>query len=197
MSSRELWLSFLLGLLLLFPWLLRQQITFGDALIGFNYAAHQLSWYVPSVSMPWHFYISKLPEMLSWAGVVIVVISFLWVVYKRDRFALHCVLAVGLIIIWHSFYRYKETRLVMAMLPFIAVPSAVAITQLIPKKIYFLYYGLTLSVLVLAAVLTYFQVQPYFQHQVANGYPSFLEAMQHLRQVSKPDSIIVGGVLSI
>ena len=192
LRSRELWLSFLLAIVLLLPWLLRQQMTFGDAFIGFRYAANQLSGYLPGVSMPWYFYLLGLPKMLSWAGLLIVGIGFFVAIYKRDRFVLHCMLAVGVIIIWHSFYRYKETRLVMAILPFVAVPAALAITQLMPKKIRFLHYGVAVSALVLVAVLAYFQVRLNFQYQITNGYPSFLQAMQRLKNVSKPDSIVVG-----
>src|SRR5882724_2363055 len=96
-ARRRLWsqaffLSPLTATPLLALWFMREYATFGDPLAGLRKASSQLQVYLPSVSMPWHYYLTRMPALLSpeitilFAGGVVVA---LW---RRDRFALHNVL---------------------------------------------------------------------------------------------------------
>jgi len=95
MWSKHFFLSPCAGLLVVVPWLFRQQFTFGNALVGMQEAATQLQVYRPDVSMPWYFYLVHLPEMFSPGLTVLLVIGIIWMVWKRERFGLHCDLGVG------------------------------------------------------------------------------------------------------
>ena len=63
--------------------------------------------YMPGVSMPWHFYIDRLPAMLSPAVAVLFVAGVAWALRKAGGFELHNVLAAAVILLWFSCYRYK------------------------------------------------------------------------------------------
>jgi hypothetical protein len=65
LASRTFFLSPLAALALLLPWLIREYVTFGNPLAGLKQASHQLQDYVPSVSMPWNYYLGRMPFMLS------------------------------------------------------------------------------------------------------------------------------------
>lgn len=192
LRSRDFLLSAILAIVLMSPWLIRQQLTFGDALIGFFYASHQLSWYLPGVSMPWNYYLSALPNMLTVPGIALVIVGTVWAVYRKDRFALHCAAAVGVILVWLSFYRYKEPRLIMAVMPFMAVLGALAVARVLSSRARMLRHAVILFLLLLVAVPSQFAVRRALAEQRTLGYPSFLDAMKYLKQVSSPDSVIVG-----
>ena len=192
LCSREFLLSTFLAIILMLPWLIRQQLAFGDPLIGFRYASSQLSWYEPGVSMPWSYYLSALPQMLTVPGVALVLAGLALAICRTDRFALHCALVVGVILLWHSFYRYKEPRLIMAVLPFLAVLGALAVSRIVSPQNRMLRYAVILSLLLLVAVPSQFMERRGLRQQHTLGYPSFLDAMQYLKRVSRPTSVILG-----
>jgi 4-amino-4-deoxy-L-arabinose transferase-like glycosyltransferase len=191
--SPSLFLSPFLGLAVVFPWMLRQQFTFGNALVGVQQSSTQLQVYMPDVSMPWDFYLAQLPEMLSPSLALLLLIGIGWTVWKRERCGLHCLVVCVGILLWFSFYRYKEVRLITSILPFMAVLAAVGLV-----KAFFPVPLSWRSVAVLALLLegifavNFRATQPTFQYRTTLGYPSFLNAMQFLREHSSPDALVIG-----
>jgi len=121
LKSRIFWLAPVAAIVLNAPWLFRQYVTFGDALVGFKTASGQLQAYLPGVSMPANFYFEQLPTTLSWPVLILFVLGT-WTILRSKSstnwmLLLVCVFFWG----WFSGYRYKEVRLISAMLPFLAI----------------------------------------------------------------------------
>lgn len=176
------------GLALLAPWLLRQQWAFGDVLIGFRQASQQLQIYAPEVSMPWHFYLVRLPELLSPATTLLLLLGVAWAVWRRHGPTLNASLVIGGLLLWFSAYRYKELRLITSILPFAAVVAAAGIAQILPGRA-------RLLLVPLAAAIFWWNhslVQPVFENWLALGYPPFLEAMELVRGRSSPEAVVLG-----
>jgi 4-amino-4-deoxy-L-arabinose transferase-like glycosyltransferase len=181
------------GVLMLVPWLLRQQFTFGNALVGMQQAAIQLQVYRPDVSMPWYFYLMRLPGMLSPGVAVLALIGAIWTVWKREWFGAHCLGACAVILGWMSCYRYKEARFAMAILPFMAIMAAVGLTKpFFPMQGSLRSWAVLVPLLVSLFVINFRANRPIFRSQVTLGYPSFLDAMRFLREHSSPDAEVIG-----
>jgi Alg9-like mannosyltransferase family len=190
LCSRRFIFSPLVALVVLAPWFIREQITFGDALIGLKRSSTQLLVYLPRVSMPWHFYLSGLPEMLSLV-VVFFGLGIVWAAWRRDRFGLHCFAVAAGILVWFSCYRYKETRLVTSVLPFVAIVAALGVTRLLATP------SVRRSVVIPAAIaavfgLSFFETRATFTHSVTAGYPAFYVAMQFVRTYASVKGVVVG-----
>lgn len=191
--SRPFFLAPGLGLLAIAPWLVRQYVVFGDPLIGAREAATQLQRFLPHVSMPWHFYVSQMPELLSIPLAVLVLAGTVWAVLRRDRFALHCLLACAVVLVWMSLYRFKELRMAMSVLPLLSIVAAVGLTRplhgkttslraiAVPAVALGLLFALQLNAIPSATRAT-----------VTLGYPSFLDAMAFVRAHSTHDAVVVG-----
>lgn len=191
--SKAFVVSPFLGLALLTPWLLRQQLTFGSALAGFRGATAQVQAFQKK-AMPWYFYLVHVPEMLSWIPTVLLLLGIVWAVRQRERFALHCLLAALTIIGWFSGYGYKGTRLVTSVLPFLAILAALGLTkQLLPKRLGKpqVYGGLALC-LSLVFVMNFLETRESFTYRAALGYPAFLQALKFLREHTAHDAVLVG-----
>jgi len=186
-------LSPFLGLAVVLPWMLRQQFTFGNALVGVKQSSTQLQVYMPNVSMPWDFYLAQLPEMLSPGLALSLLIGVVWAAWKRERCGLHCLVICAGILVWFSFYRYKEVRQITSILPFMAVLAAVGLVKsLFPVRL--LWRSVAILTLLLAGIfaMNFRFTRPTFQYRATLGYPSFLDAMQFLREHSSPDALVVG-----
>jgi 4-amino-4-deoxy-L-arabinose transferase-like glycosyltransferase len=174
------------ALALVAPWLVRQHWAFGDALIGFRQASQQLAVYMPGVSMPWHFYLTRLPGLLSPTTAGLMVIGVASAVWRRDGAALNCALVIAGVVLWFSVYRYKEMRLITSILPFAAVVAASSVAELPRGR-----QRLLLVPLVAAIFLwNHLLVRPVFA-RMTNGYPRFLEAMEFVRGHASPDAVIL------
>lgn len=190
--NRWCFLSPIAALLVILPWLMRQYVTFGNPLAGFKWASKQLQSYVPDVSMPWHFYLGHLPANLSLPIALLFLAGLAWTISKRDRFALHCVLAAAFILVWFSCYRYKEDRLASSALPFVAViagaglASAAAFLRPMTRAV------VISAVLAGIFVLNFRVTRSFLQHSITLGYPSFLDAMAYLRVHSSPSATVLG-----
>lgn len=194
--NRDFFVSPLVGLLIVLPWLVRQQLTFGDPLIGFKIASGQLQAYLPNTSKPLDFYLQYLPEMLSWPGVALFLIGIVWTLVTRNRFALYCLMNVLFIFLWFSFYRYKSMRLVFAFLPFAAILTAYGLTRLFSwaSVLNRLKYPMVPVCVVLAglAVHSYVVTTLHLRQISALGYPSFKHAMEFLERNTDTTSVIMG-----
>jgi len=191
--SRSFRLSPLLGLAILAPWFIREQLTFGDALIGMKQASAQLQVYQMGISMPWHFYVARVPEMIGSMLTPFLVLGIVWTVWTRDRLGLHCLaVAVGIVASVSS-YRYKEIRLVTFVLPFVAILVSLGLTQpLFLARRTWRSHALLAVLLGGALVANWFATRYVFRQVVTLGYPSFLPAMQFLREHTARGAVLVG-----
>jgi 4-amino-4-deoxy-L-arabinose transferase-like glycosyltransferase len=188
-GSRAFLLAPLVGLLVVAPWFARQAAVFGDPLVGVREASMQLQRYLPGLSMPWWWYLASLPAMLSWPTVLLLGVGAAAAVRRRDRFAIHCLVVVGCVLAWFSCYRYKEPRLVSAMLPAAALLAALALTRApvgpAPR-------AALAGILTAIALLNVAATRPVFAGVRTLGYPAFLEAMAFVRRHSAPDALLIG-----
>ncbi len=191
LRSPHAWLAPLVAVAVVAPWFAHQALTFGDPLVGLRRASGQLQVYLPGVSMPWHAYLSGLPAMLTAPTLAALVLGVAWAVWRRDAFALHCVVVVAFVLLWFSAYRYKEPRLVSAMLPAAALLAAVGVTRGLtgdrPQRLGLAVAGALLGVVALGAL----SARDRLSRFVTNGYPSFLQAAEFLRAHSEPSALVV------
>jgi 4-amino-4-deoxy-L-arabinose transferase-like glycosyltransferase len=190
--TRTFFLSPLAGLLVLVPWLIRQYVTFGNPLAGLKKASQQLQVYLSDVSMPWHFYVDRLPAMLSIPIAVLFLAGVIWAFVKGDHFARDSALAVAVILVWFSCYRYKEDRMVSSALPFMAVLAAIALTKATVRLRPVVRVAALGVVLTGLFVLNFRATRLVFENTFTLGYPSFLDAMAFLREHSNPGTVVLG-----
>lgn len=187
--SLQLLAGMLSGAVVLGPWFVRQQLTFGDALIGVKISSTQLQVYMPHLSMPWSVYLTNLPHMLSPVTVGLLAAGTAWALWQRDRFALYSVaVAVG-ILVWFSSYRYKEARMVSSALPFLCVVAAVPLTRVPSPRARL---AVAVAVVLGTFAWNYTRTQPVFEGVITNGYPPLLRALQYAKAHSDRDAILVG-----
>ena len=192
-QSPSFFLSPLVGLVLVLPWMIRQQLTFGNALVGVKQSATQLQVYRPGIAMPWDFYLTHIPAMLSPVLTLLLLLGVVWTVWKRERFGLHCLVVCVGILVWFSCYRYKEARQVTCLLPFMVTLAAIGLVRS-PFPVRFSWRSAAVLTLLLVGIFTanFISTHPTFQHRVALGYPSFTKAMQFLREHTSSDAVVIG-----
>jgi 4-amino-4-deoxy-L-arabinose transferase-like glycosyltransferase len=193
LRSRHALLAAGAGVLVVLPWFIRQQLTFGDAFAGLRQASQQLPLFSTDLSMPFYFYPWHLSDWLSPAVTVLLVAGAARLLWRGDRFARHAVVASAVIVVWMSCYRFKEMRQVSAVFPLLAILAAAGLREaLFASKL--TRASLTLAVVLLAGItaVEFRATRPIFRDRVPLGYPSFLRAMQFVRAHSSPDDVVVG-----
>jgi 4-amino-4-deoxy-L-arabinose transferase-like glycosyltransferase len=192
LRSRVFFGSPLVGLVVLTPWLVREYVTFGNPLAGLLKASHQLQDYSPGVSMPWNFYLRRMPALASIEIAALFAAGVIWVFWKRDRLAMHNALVAAMIVAWFSCYRYKEDRMVSSALPFLAMVAAAVLVQATARLRPLGRNAILAGVLAVCFFMNLRVTRPVFEHQVTFGYPVFLQAMAFLRENANPGAVVLG-----
>ncbi|WP_161626651.1 ArnT family glycosyltransferase [Desulfatiglans anilini] len=199
--NRHFFISPFAGIVLLLPWLLRQQFTFGNALVGFQIASGQLSAYLPGTTMPWWFYPACLPEMLSWPILLLTIPGLLCIYREKSGLGLHAVVTILFFLLWFSAFRYKEPRLITGMLPLMSIPAALGLREAQHRLTFLfrqpqtrraLFTVLAGAILLFTLILNYRATIPTIKTTVALGYPVFTQAMERLQAVSTPSDLVMG-----
>ena len=193
--SRAFFSTPLIAAGILAPWLIRQQVTFGDAFVGFKQASGQLQVYLPNVSMSWFFYLVNLPGMITWIGVSLMTVGVVWTLKKRNLLGLNCILVSIFLLTWFSFYRFKEVRLLTSILPFLAVLASLGAVEL--RKQFTPRVDPRLWGIVVALVLgtsSYLTTKPFFTQYVTRGYPVLNQAMSFIRNNSVEQAVIMSSI---
>lgn len=190
--SRLSIVSPLAAMLLLLPWLARQWLVFGTPLASFRKASRQLLLYAPGVSMPWHYYLDRLPSMLSPLLALLVFAGVLYAIWKRNSFALHSILASAFIVVWFSFYRYKEERLISAALPFMVLVAAIPLAKGFARGEAFTRYAAFAAAFALLFTVNFRATRAVFEYERAIGYPTLTDAMLYLRAHAEPGAQVLG-----
>jgi 4-amino-4-deoxy-L-arabinose transferase-like glycosyltransferase len=191
--SRAFVLGPLVALAVVGPWLIRQYVVFGDALVGFEQASTQLQLFLPGQSMPWYFYLVQAPAMVSLVPAVLFALGAWWAVRRRDRFALHCLLVCVTIVVWFSGYRFKEVRQITSILPFLAIVAALGTTRiLIADPPTWRSWATLATLLVAVSATSGVHTRAQLAGTAALGYPSFLDAMRFLRERTAPGALVAG-----
>lgn len=192
-GKRHFWISPFVGFALFLPWLVRQQIVFGNAIVGFEAASKQLEMFLPHLSTPWSFYLTHLPAMISWILCLPLIVGIVWAVQSRDRFALHCLFVVAFILVWFSVYRFKEVRQVTSTLPFLAMVAALGLTRATLPRTLTKRWMAGLAVFLVATLgLSFFANKAFLRNTVTLGYPSFTNAMRTLRRETPANGVLMG-----
>lgn len=191
LTTRHARLAPLAGLLVVAPWFARQAVLFGDPLVGVWRAGSQLQTYLPGVSMPATYYLGALPIMLSAVFAALLGGALIWILWERDRLGLDCLLVIAFLLGWFSLYRYKEPRLISALLPAAALLSAAFVSRsLLGGRR--LPAALALVLVGLLALLNAPRQRAAFAATRTLGYPSFLDAMAFVRRHSAADARLLG-----
>jgi len=192
LTSRQFVDAPLWGAAVLAPWLLREHITFGNALAGVARSATQLQVYAPALHMPWYFYFVQLPQMLSPPILAVTLVGVAWAIIGRERLALHCVLVAAVVLLWFSCYRYKEPRLVSSALPFLAVVAAIGLRRsVLPRRPTPLLTAILVALVALMTAGSFRMARPMLDLSVTVGYPAFIDAMRFIEARTGPDAVIV------
>jgi 4-amino-4-deoxy-L-arabinose transferase-like glycosyltransferase len=193
LKTRSFWFAPIWMLIIMAPWLIHQQMIHGDLLVGFKIAANQLSIYAPEVTMPWYFYLTNLTTMAGYPTETILLLSCVLVVYKKDLFGINCLVVLLFLLVWFSFYRYKELRLITSILPVVAV--LVGIFLRIIKENYLKEIDHSLIIggfLLLSIYFGYAHNNQIFMHNRTLGYPTLTEAMDWLQAQSDENDVVMG-----
>ena len=190
--SRAFFLSPLSAAPLLLPWFLREYSTFGDPLAGLRKASTQLQVYLPGISMPWHYYLKRMPALLS---------PEIAILFAAGA-AVGCMAARPLCTAQRP-GSGADPRVVQ-LLPLQGRPDRElgaslhrgggrarthrGAARLRPRA----RYVVVGTLLAGFAAVNYRAVRPVFQHTVTLGYPSFLDAMNFLRTHARPGATVVG-----
>jgi len=199
--NRHFFISPFAGIILILPWLLRQQVTFGNALVGFQIASGQLSAYLPGTTMPWWFYPAALPEMISWPILLLALPGLLCIYREKSGLGLHAVVTILFFLLWFTAFRYKEPRLITGMLPLVGIPAALGLREVRhrlalllkqPGRTKALFTVFAGAILLFTLILNYRATIPTIKSTVALGYPSFTQAMERLQAVSSRSDLVMG-----
>lgn len=192
LKSKTFWLAPFVGLLVQLPWLIRQQAKYGDFLKGFKYASGQLQAYIPGLEIPAYFYLVELPSMLTWPGLIFALAGLVWSLRQRNKFGLHATVVIIFLLVWFSAYRYKETRLITAILPFLGVAAGLGYGQLLPKvwKGFGNRWLAFLSIIAMT-VLSMMQTIPIFKTNRSLGYPSLKNTVQGTQKYLGPGTVLM------
>jgi hypothetical protein len=192
LKSKKFWIAPFVGLAIQLPWLIRQYSNSGDPLSGFRYAAGQLQRYAPEMSMPAHYYLAEMPAMLTIPILCLVLLGVAWVLKSSNKFGLQIVLVTLFLLSWFSAYRYKEFRLITAILPFLAALAGVGYSRVLGAH----WSGFRKPWVALIVVLSlgfysHYRLAPFFTHNRVVGYPSLQKSAQELSEFCTEESQIM------
>lgn len=194
--SKHFFLSPLVAVALVGPWLIRQQLVYGDALVAYRYAAIQVPNYNIAV-MPWYFYTTGLPSMISWLLTPILIAGIGYAVYRKDGFQLTLLFSSAFAFGWMHQYEYKELRLISAILPTLAVVAGIAIEKVflpLLSKLEDRQSAMDWILIGLGIIfcLNFYQSYSTMSNRVALGYPSLTNAMSWIQDNSDVDDVLLG-----
>jgi len=191
---RAQWLAVGVALLVLAPWLIREQLVAGSPFAGFRIAARLVpNW----ADMPWHFYLTTLPSVVSVPVVALAALGAFVTVRRRLSAGWTCLIVLGFVIGWHSRYGYKDPRFIAASLPFLAALAGIGAAQVIlPALAARTSRNVAngIGVTALAALLVWGALAQQTRIRAARtlGDPTFHQAMTELHVRSSPTSLVLG-----
>ncbi|MCB9384426.1 MAG: glycosyltransferase family 39 protein [Bryobacterales bacterium] len=191
LRTRAFWLSPLWAAAILAPWFYRQWLVTGDALSGVKRASGQIPDY-NLATMPWDFYVSTLPQVMTWPAALLGCLGLAYAVWKRRPLGVYAVIATVVIVGWHTQYAFKEVRLIAGAWPLFAIGAGFAVEAwtlaVANAKLRYAPAALLAAALALSAP----RVHAVFEQSITLGEPSFLDAMAYLKQNTRVGGAIVG-----
>ena len=194
LRTRAFWLSPLWAAAILAPWFYRQWLVTGSALHGVRQASGQIPAYNVA-EMPWHFYLSTLPDALTWPVALLGAAGLAWAVSNGRPLGIYAAISAFVLLAWHTQYDYKEARLVAAVWPLMAIGAGLGAEAWIGKRQgagAWRRLAAPVALLCLGGIVSLSTVLSSFQARRALGEPSFLDAMRYLRENTAADARIVG-----
>ena len=191
---RAQWLAVGVALLVLAPWLIREQLVAGSPFAGFRIAARLVpNW----ADMPWHSYFTSLPSVVSWPVVALAGVGLIATLRRRLPAGWTCLIVVAFVIGWHSRYAYKDPRFIAAALPFLASLAGIGAGQVILPALAArtgrsVANGIGVAGLAALLVSGALAQQSRIRTARTLGDPTFREAMTELRERSSATSLVLG-----
>jgi 4-amino-4-deoxy-L-arabinose transferase-like glycosyltransferase len=185
----------LAALVMLVPWFVRTMRVTGDPWAGLRWAAMQVPSYLPGESLPWHYYGSALPEMLSLPSLLFLLVGIAVALRKRDAFCVDSLLAALVMLLYFSAFRYKDDRFVLAAVPLLA-PAAARGLGAIAQRIAGArdqWVVVALAIL-LTLVMTLGPVTAVLRGAKTFGYPALVDAASRLRTTLPRDAVLATAI---
>lgn len=177
---------------ILLPWYVRQWLVAGDPLIAIRYASSQIPSY-STETMPWHFYLSALPDALTWPVLVGATAGFVVSAATGRRIGIYSAAAAFVLIAWHTQYGYKEVRLITPALPFFAVAAGTAVQSWLAmgRRAGLRWcWAVPAAGLAAAAFSGYGDIVSALRWRIALGEPAFLHAAHYIRTATSVQTVI-------
>jgi 4-amino-4-deoxy-L-arabinose transferase-like glycosyltransferase len=191
LASPAFWLAPLAAVAVMAPWLIRQAVAFGDPWIGFRQASGEIQAYAPALSMPAGLYFESLGTSMTWPLLALALVGAWTAARGGDRLVVACLLVAVMQIVFFSAFRYKEVRYIYGAWPFLAVCAGAGLEAVArrapPERADLLCAGGLLVALGWASLAT----GPVFRLSYANGYPSFVQALELVRERTPRNGLVI------
>jgi 4-amino-4-deoxy-L-arabinose transferase-like glycosyltransferase len=194
--SRAFRVAPLVAAVILTPWFVREQLVFGDPLVGVKTAFVQLQVYPAGIEPP-TYYLTSLPLLIGWPALACAIVALGAFVRRRDPATLFSLAAAGFVLVQLSRYPTKDARLASSAIPFLLTLAAIGAGRvLVPllqggarRNTAWAAAAIPLAVVVAAHALT---TTIALRQGIALGYPSFADAMAFVRTRTAASARLLG-----
>ena len=197
-KSKHVYLSLILFLVVLAPWMIYVQGETGNAIGGILDAQNRISTYSVA-SFPWYYYLNLSYSVLGITVFLMFVLGVGYVVYNKDDFGVYCLIILLVNFLYFSQFGWKEERMMVSWVPFMVVLSGMGLMKVVypwlkrDLKSEHLSLGACALVLLVSMYFNYTGViAPKLEHSTAIGYPSLMQASSFAGAGSREDESIVG-----
>ncbi len=197
-KSKHVYLSLILFLVVLAPWMIYVQGETGNAIGGILDAQNRISTYSVA-SFPWYYYLNLGYSVLGITVFLMFVLGVGYVVYKREDFGVYCLIILLVNFLYFSQFGWKEERMMVSWVPFMVVLSGMGLMKVVypwlkrDLKSEHLSLGACALVLLVSVYFNYSGViAPKLERSTAIGYPSLIQASSFVEAESLVGESIVG-----
>jgi len=196
-KNKNAYLSPLVFVAAIIPWAIHEKIHFGDVFYGMKLASMQLPTY-NIASFSWYQYLLYLPGILGMSIFILSLFGLYYILVKKDKMGLFLLLNSVIVLAWFSHYSYKEPRLIIQIVPILAVFAGIGLSKVIypsvkcqlkSKNIALI---ATVVILIISFYSSYNSVTPYINQVTAAGYPSLIDATGYAKVNSKATEKLIG-----
>ena len=158
-----------ISVLICFPWYAHNLINILIGMSKFAFPGYALKFDITSGIPIWGYYIVAMITQMGWPLLVIFVTTFLFYIFKKDRFnwTLFCWVVFPLIVF--TFVDNKGARYTMPALPAMALVTAVVLTQVKNIPLRKILYSITGAVALTTIIYTGFIAAPAFLPYLGKG----------------------------
>ena len=198
LKSKHVYLSLVLFLAVMAPWMLYMHAETGDVFSGLRGAQSLFSTY-DLASFPWYHYFGLVQDVLGMPVLLLFILGIAYAVYKRYDFGVYCLIFVMVNFAYFSQIGWKEERMMVSWLPFMLILSGIGLMKVVApwlkRDLKSDFLSLAVCVLLVSGV-AYFnytgEIAVKLEYSTAIGYPSLIQAASFVEAESDPSMAIVG-----